>query len=134
MFLRVGDFCIEKRKSIFSKHSSQTFSRCRGGAYGVVQLQGLAGVGKSNITYHVGRVLEEGTKQHKINFSYVYLNLGLESATRFVLCSSIALKINPELKIRNMSAKELLTFILCYLRVKALLNSSDVNVFVIFKG
>ena len=84
----------------------------------VVQLQGPAGVGKSSVARHVGRMLEEEAKQHEISFRHVYLNLRLESATRFVLYSSIALKIDPELKIRSMSAEELLAFILRYLRQK----------------
>lgn len=73
-------------------------------------------MGKSSVALHVGRLLEEEARRYEIDFRHVYLNLRLESTTRFVLYSSIALKIDPDLRIRNMSAEELLAYILRYLK------------------
>ena len=82
----------------------------------IIQLQGPAGVGKSSVALHVGRLLREEAGRYEIDLRHVYLNLRLESTTRFVLYSSIALKIDPDLRIRNMSAEELLAYILRYLK------------------
>ena len=45
-------------------------------------------MGKSSVALHVGRKLEEEAGRYGVNFKHVYLNLRLESATRFILYSS----------------------------------------------
>jgi len=82
----------------------------------IIQFQGPAGVGKSSVAFHVGKLLKKEAEEHAINLKHVYLNLKLESATKFVLYSSLASKIDPDLVVRSMSAEELLRYVLRYLK------------------
>ena len=44
----------------------------------------------SSVALHVGRKLEEEAGRYGVNFKHVYLNLRLESVTRFILYSGRA--------------------------------------------
>ena len=91
--------------------AGETFTR-------IVQLQGPAGVGKTSVAFHVGRKIEEMAKERNTDLKHVYVNMKLESTSKFVMYSNIARKINPALVSRNISAEELLGNILRYLKSK----------------
>ncbi len=82
----------------------------------IIQFIGPAGSGKTSVAYHVGRRLERGIKGLKS----IYLNLKLESGTKFTLYSSLARKIDPNLPVRSLGAYELLEYVLRYLKHKNL--------------
>ncbi len=86
----------------------------------VVQVQGPAGCGKTSSAYHAGRRLEMLGRERGINVKSVYLNLKLESPTRFVLYKRLLDKVEPAASSRSLSAEELLERFLRVVRTKGL--------------
>ncbi|MCD6458036.1 MAG: hypothetical protein DRJ44_01505 [Thermoprotei archaeon] len=89
--------------------AEETFTR-------IIQLQGPAGVGKTSVAFHVGRKIEADARERNVDLKHVYVNMKLESTSKFVMYSNIARKIDPGLVSRSVSAEELLGSILRYLK------------------
>ena len=101
----------------------------------VIQVQGPAGMGKTSAVHIIGRNLENINKRYGLNFKYIYINLKLEAPSKFVLFNSIASKIDPVLRSRNLTAEELLHETLEYLRkrdIRVLLVLDEVDYFLRF--
>lgn len=82
----------------------------------IIQLQGPAGTGKTSTALHTFRGIEGEAKRKGYNVKTVHINLKLEATTKFVVYSSIARKIDPNITARSVSAEEMLSFILRYLK------------------
>ncbi len=82
----------------------------------ILQLQGPAGTGKTSTALYTFRNLESYAKSKGYDVKAVHINLKLEATTKFVIYSSIARKIDPNITARSVSAEEMLSFILRYLK------------------
>jgi len=82
----------------------------------IVQIQGPAGSGKTSSAYHVGLRFTRQKPADKLKM--VYINLKLETGTKFLFYKRILEKIEPAAVSRSLSAEELLYILLKILSEK----------------
>ncbi|HXG07943.1 MAG TPA: AAA family ATPase, partial [Nitrososphaera sp.] len=82
----------------------------------VLQIIGVAGIGKTSTVIRSSKALEEQFAKSRLTLKTAYINLKLQGGNKFAVYRFLLEKIAPELPAQGLSAEEMLRYLLRYLR------------------
>lgn len=82
----------------------------------VLQVVGVAGIGKTSTVIRSSKMLEEHFAKNRLVLKTAYINLKLQGGNKFAVYRLLLERIAPELPAQGLSAEEMLRYLLRYLR------------------
>jgi len=82
----------------------------------ILQLVGVAGIGKTSTALRASKMLEERFAESRLTLKTAYINLKLQGGNKFAIYRFLLERIAPELPAQGLSAEEMLRYLLKYLR------------------
>lgn len=82
----------------------------------VLQVVGVAGIGKTSTVLRSSKMLEEQFAKSRLPLKTAYINLKLQGGNKFAIYRFLLERIAPELPAQGLSAEEMLRYLLGYLR------------------
>lgn len=82
----------------------------------VLQVVGLAGIGKTSTVIRSSKMVEEQFAKSRLVLKTAYINLKLQGGNKFAIYRFLLERIAPELPAQGLSAEEMLRYLLRYLR------------------
>jgi cell division control protein 6 len=82
----------------------------------VLQVVGVAGIGKTSTVLRSSKMLEEQFAKSRLTLKTAYTNLKLQGGNKFAIYRFLLERIAPELPAQGLSAEEMLRYLLGYLR------------------
>jgi cell division control protein 6 len=82
----------------------------------VLQVIGVAGIGKTSSIIRSSKILEELFTKNRLTLKTAYINLKLQGGNKYAIYRFLLERIAPELPAQGLSAEEMLRYLLRYLR------------------
>ena len=82
----------------------------------VLQVIGVAGIGKTSTVIRSSKIIEEQFAKNKLALKTAYINLKLQGGNKFAIYRLLLERLAPELPAQGLSAEEMLRYLLRYLR------------------
>ena len=82
----------------------------------VMQVIGVAGIGKTSTVIRSSKMIEEQFAKSRLALKTAYINLKLQGGNKYAIYRFLLERIAPELPAQGLSAEEMLRYLLRYLR------------------
>ncbi len=82
----------------------------------ILQIIGVAGIGKTSTVIKATKVLEERFAKNRLALKTAYINLKLQGGNKYAIYRLLLERMAPELPAQGLSAEEMLRYLLRYLR------------------